>query len=125
MKRIITAFALALLSITTSYAVEPRTVGAYIDHMKVDKQQKPDLDHTLHHMLYLTGVSEGYEVVNKQQRADKQKRLFCQPETEMLNGTDYMRILERSLNRPDKPVPDHLSVAEAMLLALKEEFPCK
>ena len=77
MKRIITAFALTLLSITTCYAVEPRTVDAYKDHMKVDSQQKPDLDHALHHMLYLTGVSDGYAVLNKQKMDDKQKPLYC------------------------------------------------
>lgn len=125
MKRILTAFALTLLAITTCYAVEPRTVGAYMEHMKIDSQKKPDLDHTLHHMLYLTGVSDGYAVMNKQKIADAQKPLYCQPETARLNGYDYMRILEKTLNSPDKPVPDLFSVAEAMLLALKKEFPCR
>ena len=125
MKRIITAFALTLLSITTSYAVEPRTVGAYKDHMKVDSQQKPGLDHTLHHMLYLTGVSDGYAIMNKHKMANKQNPLYCQPETEVLSEADYMRILEKTLNHPGNPAPDHFLVAEAMLLALKEEFPCQ
>ena len=125
MKCIITAFALTLLSITTCYAAEPRTVGAYKDHMKVDSQHKPDLDHTLHHLLYLTGISDGYAVINKQRMADKQKPLYCQPETEILHGADYMRILEKTLNHSDSPVPDHFSVAEAMLLSLEEEFPCQ
>ena len=125
MKHIITAFALTLLSITTCYAAEPRTVGAYKDHMKVDSQHKPDLDHTLHHLLYLTGISDGYAVINKQRMADKQKPLYCQPETEILHGVDYMRILEKTLNHSDNPVPDHFSVAEAMLLSLEEEFPCQ
>ena len=125
MKRIITASALTLLLITTCYAAEPRTVGAYKDHMEVDSQHKPDLDHTLHHMLYLTGVSDGYVVINKQRMADKQKPLYCQPETEILHGADYMRILEKTLNHSDNPVPDHISVAEAMLLSLEEEFPCQ
>jgi len=125
MKRIITALVLTLLSITTCYAVEPRTVGAYKAHMKVDIQQKPDLDHTLHHMLYLTGVSDGYAIINKHKMANKQNPLYCQPETEVLSGADYMRILEKTLTHHDNPVPDHFSVAEAMLLALREEFPCQ
>jgi len=125
MKHIITVFTVTLLLITTCYAEEPRTVGIYKRHMQADKQQKKDFDHILHHMLYLSGISDGYTTINKQRKADKQKLLYCQPDTEILHGADYMRILEEALNRPDTPIVDQLTIAEAMLLALQAEFPCK
>lgn len=125
MKHFITVFVVTLLLITTCYAEEPRTVGIYKRHMQIDKQKKKDFDHILHHMLYLNGISDGYTIINKQRRADKQKVLYCQPDTEILNGADYLRILEKALNRPDTQIADQLSIAEAMLLALQEEFPCQ
>jgi hypothetical protein len=124
MKRIITIFAVTLLTITICYAEEPRTVGVYKRHMEVDDKQNKSLDHTVHHMLYLSGVCDGYTAINKRRRADKQKMLYCQPDAETLNGVDYMRILEEALDPPDNTFSDQLPVAEAMLLALKEEFPC-
>ena len=125
MKSIIAFFAVTLLSTTTCYAEEPRTVGIYKRHMAIDRQQKKNFDHILHHLLYLSGISDGYATINMRRKADKQKLLYCQPEAEILNGADYMRILEEALKRSDNPIADHLTVAEALLLALEEEFPCQ
>lgn len=125
MKHIITLLAVTLLTITTCYAEGPRTVGTYKRHMATNDHKKKDFDHTLHHMLYLNGVADGYTAINKRLKADKQKLLYCLTDAETLNGEDYMRILEEALALPDNSIADQLSVAEAMLLALKEEFPCQ
>ena len=63
--------------------------------------------------------------INKQRKANKKKTLYCQFDAEKLNGPDYMRILDKALKHPDNQIADQLSVAGAMLLALKEEFPCQ
>ena len=112
------------MTIPLCYSEEPRTVAMYKRHIEADKQQGAGLDHTLHHMLYLTGVSDGYVVLNKKREADGQKPLYCQPSSKTLDGSDYMKILGEALSQTKDPIADHLSVAEAMLLALKGEFRC-
>lgn len=125
MKQFITIIAVSLLTITYCYAEEPRTVRTYKRHIKSDEHQGKDFDHAIHHMLYLSGVGDGYRAINKQRKADKQKPLYCQLDAQTLDGADYVKILEKALKNPDNPIADQLTVAEAMLLALKEEFPCQ
>ena len=125
MKQLITIIAVILLTITNCYAEEPRTVGTYKKHIKSDEHQGKNFDHFIHHMLYLSGVGDGYIAINKQRMTDKQKPLYCQLDAEALNGADYVRILDKALKNPDNQIPDQFTVAEAMLLALKEEFPCQ
>lgn len=125
MKKFITIVAVTLLTITYCYAEEPRTVKTYKKHIKSDEHQRKDFDHAIHHMLYLSGVADGYRVINKQRKADQQKPLYCQLDAQSLDGADYVRILEKALKNSDISIVDQLTVAEAMLLALKEEFPCQ
>ena len=123
-KQIFTIFVALVLVGTACYAEEPRTVGVYKRHLADDKHQQRDNDHTFHHMLYLSGVGDGYMVINRRLQAAEQQILYCQPEAETMNGAEYMKVLEKALHRPDQPIADQLTIAEALLLALKEEFPC-
>ena len=126
MKPVLSVIALMLLLWTTSHADEgPRTVGVYKDHIKADREKGVSLDHTLHHMLYLTGIGDGFAVINKQRMDRGVRPLYCKPESTILDGGDYMRILETALARTDQPIGNHLPVAEAMLVALVAKFPCE
>ena len=125
MKQLIIIIAVTVLAITNCYAEEPRTVGIYKDHIKSEEHKSQNFDHVIHHMLYLSGVGDGYIAINKQRKTDKQKPLYCPLDTETLNGADYVRILDKTLKNPDNQIADQLTVAEAMLLALKQEFPCQ
>jgi len=76
-------------------------------------------------MLYLSGVADAYKIMNIRRTAADGHPLYCQPFDVSLNGNDYIRIFDLSLNHPEAPLPDDMTVAEALLLALQEEFPCK
>lgn len=114
-----------LLASSYSFAEGPRTVGTYKRHMKSEEHRSDDFDHTLHHMLFLSGVTDGYAVINDQRAANQEELLYCQPEAKTLNGADYIQILEKKLYHAKTPAPDDLTVAEAMLSALQKEFPCQ
>lgn len=125
MKTIILLVIVSLAAASFSFAEEPRTVGIYKRHMSSEDHSSSDFDHTLHHLLYLSGVSDGYAVLNKQRITSQEAPLYCQPEAKVLSGADYIQILEKKLYSPESPAPDNLTVAEAMLLALQDEFPCQ
>lgn len=127
MKQFAIALFIIALPMTSSYAdeVQPRTVSIYKRHMQSTEHDQGNFDHLMHHMLYLSGAADAYTVLNNRRVAAGQPRFYCQPDEITLNGNDYIRILEQQLFRPDSPLPDHLTVAEALLLSLQEEFPCQ
>lgn len=105
-------------------AEEPRTVGVYKRHISSDDHNPNDFDHKLHHLLYLSGVADAYRTVNKMRKENNQPPLYCQPETISLSGTDVMEILNKKLHHPERPAADDLTVSEALLQALQDEYPC-
>ena len=120
-----TAIAIIVLIIaTTSFAEEPRTVGVYKKHMLSDEHKKKDFDHTLHHMLYLGGVTDGLNTINSNNMAKGHAPLYCLPEDLSLTGRDAMQILEGMLFAENSSISDSMTVAEAMLVALQQKFPC-
>ena len=124
MKQVITTFIIILLLVTSSYAEKPRTLSVYKQHVQSAEHEQGNFDHHLHHMLYLSGVADAYTVLNNGRAAAGSALLYCQPSEKTLNGNDYIRILEQQVYDPDNPLPGHLTVAEALLLSLQEEFPC-
>ena len=124
MKQLITALFIILILGTSSHAEKPRTVNVYKQHIQSSEHTKGSFDHHMHHMLYLSGVADAYTVLNNRRAAAGSPLLYCQPSEKTLNGNDYIRILEQQVYDPDNPLPGHLTVAEALLLSLQEEFPC-
>ena len=125
MKYLVTALVLLFASLPAhAQESQPRTVSVYKQHMLSSDHNKGNFDHLLHHMLYLSGVADAYTVLNNRRAAADSSLLFCQPGDKILNGNDYLRILEQQMYDPDSPLPDHLTVAEALLLSLQKEFPC-
>ena len=124
MKQLITALFIILILGTSSHAENPRTVNVYKQHIQSSVHKKGSFDHHMHHMLYLSGVADAYTVLNNHRAAAERPLLYCQSADITLNGNDYIRILEQRLFAPDSPLPDHLTVAEALLLSLQDEFPC-
>jgi hypothetical protein len=92
--------------------------------MSSDDHNPNDFDHTLHHLLYLSGVADSYTTLNKKHKESGQPPLYCQPESTQISGADVMKILDKKLYHPEQPAEDSLTVSEALLQALKEEFPC-
>jgi hypothetical protein len=123
-KQVITTFIIVFLLVSSSYAEKPRTLAVYKQHNQSPDHDKGNFDHLMHHMLYLSGVADAYTLMNKQRVADEHPLLYCQPGDVTLNGNDYIRILEQRVYHPDTPLPDHLTVSEALLLSLQDEFPC-
>jgi hypothetical protein len=123
-KQVITTFIIVLMLVSSGYAEKPRTIAVYKQHIHSDEHDQGNFDHHLHHMLYLSGVADAYTVLNNHRAAAEQPLLYCQPGEGTLNGNDYIRILEQRLYHPDTPLPDHLTVAEGLLLSLQDEFPC-
>lgn len=124
MKQLVLILILIVSSVSFCEAEEPRTVVIYKRHMNSADHNANDFEHNLHHMLYLSGVGDAYASVNKMRKEANQPRLYCQPETAKLTGSDLMKILDKKLYHPEHPAADDLTVSEAMLQALKEEFPC-
>ena len=126
MRAVISGMALTLILWTVSHAQEqPRTVGVYKDHISADRKKGATVDHTLHHMLYLTGIGDGFRIINKHRLARGESPLYCLPDDTLLGGADYMKILDNALFRTDSSIENHLPVAEAMLIALVAEYPCQ
>ena len=127
MKQLITAMFIILFLVTSGYAEEPqpRTVSVYKRHMQSPDHDKGNFDHQLHHMLYLSGVADAYTISNQRRAAEGLPLLYCLPHKTSLNGNDYIAILDRQLNDPATPLPDRMTVAEALLLALQQTFPCQ
>ena len=117
---------LVLIFAFTSFcmAEEPRTVGVYKRHISSDEHNPNDFDHRLHHLLYLSGVGDAYKSVNATRKKNNEPLLYCQPETVQLSGADMMDILNKKLHHPEHPAADDLTVSEALLQALQDEFPC-
>jgi len=113
-----------ILIASSSFAEEPRTVGVYKRHIATENHAK-EFDHNVHHMLYLSGVADGFTTINRQREASREELLFCLPKDTSLSGKDYMQILQHKLEQTVDPVPDSSTVAEAILIALKEKFPCQ
>ena len=105
-------------------AEEPRTIGVYKRHISSDEHNPNDFDHRLHHLLYLSGVGDAYKSVNAMRRKNQQPLLYCQPETVHLSGADMMELLEKKINHPEHPAAENLTVSEALLQALQDEYPC-
>ena len=116
---------LVLTPCTSTLAEEPRTVGVYKRHMSSSDHNANDFDHTLHHLLYLSGVADAYASINKRLKDEQKKLLYCQPQEPHLSGSDIMKILNKKLYHPERPAADNLTVSEALLLALQEEYPCQ
>lgn len=127
MKHLITALFILLSLVTSSYAQEsqPRTVSIYKRHMQSAEHDKSNFDHHLHHMLYLSGVADAYTILNEHRAAEGHALLYCLPDNTTLNGNDYITILEKTLYDSEPPLPDDMKVAEALLVAFQEEFPCE
>lgn len=109
---------------TACYAGEQRTVRTYKRHINSAEHRVTDLDHNLHHMLYLTGINDGYALLNKQLTGNGEPLLYCQPDTMTLSGQDTKEIFEKFIYSEENQDTNNLSIPEAMLLALKQEFPC-
>lgn len=124
MKQLTLILILIVGSVSFSEAEEPRTVGVYKLHMNSDDHNTNDFEHNLHHMLYLSGVGDAYASINRTRKEANQQRLYCQPESAQLTGSDLMKIMDKKLYHPEQPAADALTVSEAMLQALKEKFPC-
>lgn len=127
MKQLIIALFIILFLVTSGYTEEPqpRTVSVYKRHMQSPDHDKGNFDHQLHHMLYLSGVADAYSINNERRAAEGLPLLYCLPDNTSLNGNDYIALLEQQINDPDTPLPDRMTVAEALLLALQEKFPCQ
>ena len=127
MKHLITVSFILLFVVTSSYAQEsqPRTVSIYKRHMQSTDHDKNNFDHHMHHMLYLSGVADAYTVLNEHRAAEGRALLYCVPDNTSLNGNDYITILEKALYNSEPPLPDDMKVAEAVLVALQKEFPCR
>lgn len=126
MKLAIASIVIVLISQT--YALgsgqQPRTVSVYKKHIQSDEHTKAGFDHVMHHMLYLSGVADALMIINQQRIQEKRQPFFCLPENPALNGSDYIRILETHLFDDETPIPEDILVAEALLIALKNEYPC-
>ena len=119
---IVTTFIFFMIS--NCYAEERRTVGTYKQHMNNEEHSASDLDHNLHHMLYLAGVGDGYAFLNKKRKSLGEKLLYCQPDMKTLNVKAYRSIFEKFIYSQENPVTNSLPVSGGMLLALQHEFPC-
>ena len=124
MRHLVSSCITIFILVTSAYAEEPRTVAVYKKHMRSSDHNKGNFDHLMHHMLYLSGVADAYKVMNDRRTAAERQPLYCQPDDVTLNGNDYIRMFELGLYDSANPLPDHLTVAEALLLVLQEEFPC-
>jgi len=105
-------------------AEEPRTVSVYKRHISSGDHNPNDFDHKLHHLLYLSGVGDAYTSVNAMRKKNNELPLYCQPEATRLSGADMMEILNKKIFHSDHPISDDLTVSEALLQALQEEYPC-
>ena len=119
---------IVIVLICQTYALgsgqQPRTVSVYKRHIQSDEHKKAGFDHVMHHMLYLSGVADALKIINQQRKQESRQAFFCLPENPALKGSDYIRILEDHLFNVETPLPDDLLVAEALLIALKKEYPC-
>lgn len=124
MRSSIATILMILLLATPCFAVEQRTVGTYKRHMNSDEHNAKDLDHNLHHMLYLTGIHDGYAAVNQELTSKGAPPLYCQPHTKELSGQDCMTLFEQFIYSHEDPKINALTIPDAMLQALRREFPC-
>ena len=125
MKQLFSAMFIMLTLATSGYAEKLRTITVYKQHIQSAEHDQGNFDHHMHHMLYLSGVADAYAVLNQRGVADGRERLYCLPDSTMLNGNDYIRILETAIYQSEPPLPGNMNVAEALLVALQEEFPCQ
>lgn len=124
MRAYIATVLMVFLLATPCLAAEQRTVGTYKRHMNSDEHNARDLDHNLHHMLYLTGIHDGYAAANQQLTSKGEPPLYCQPDTKALSGQDCMTLFETFIYSHEDSDINALTIPEAMLQALRRNFPC-
>ena len=71
------------------------------------------------------GIVMALGYANTSLLADNRTPLFCQPQHLTISVDQYIDMLEGWVREKNAGVVDNLPVAMAMLMALKEAFPCK
>ena len=109
---------------TSSLAEHQRTVSTYKNHIESNDHNAGDLDHQIHHMLFLTGIGDTFHFLNSEKDAVGETPFYCQPISTRLTAQDYQSIFEKYIQGDDSSDFNSLTIPEALLLAFQDKFPC-
>ena len=70
--------------------------------------------------MYLSGVADGFQIVNAKLIRQGKDPLYCIPEKVVLYGRDLLEFASKDLTGPQ----DDMSIAVSGLFGLIEKYPC-
>ena len=71
--------------------------------------------------MYLSGLADGFQIVNAKLIRQGKDPLYCIPEKVVLYGRDLLEFASKDLTGPQ----DDMSIAVSGLFGLIEKYPCK